>query len=46
MKSHEMGGITAAKAQNWEKQHPAFMPRLSGLVSSEDRGFKLFRYGQ
>lgn len=26
MKSHEMGGITTAKAQNWEREHPAFMP--------------------
>lgn len=38
MKSHEMGGITTAKAQNWEREHPAFTSGLSSLVSAEDRG--------
>lgn len=46
MKSHEMGGTTTGKAQDWELRHPAFMPRLSSLVSSKDRENKVFRYGR
>lgn len=45
MKSHEMGGTTTGKAQDWELRHPAFMPRLSSLVSSKDREIKVFTYG-
>lgn len=45
MKSHEMGGTTTDKAQDWELRHPAFTPTSPSLVSSGDRETKLFRYG-
>lgn len=37
MKSHEMGGTTAGKAQDWELRQPAFMPRLSILLSRSEK---------